>query len=115
MRIVRWSLGLLAVAVVVLLADSARADRIPSSKTVQPKSTGSRTDMTVPYTTNGTTTLGVYQRVSPQIYSAANDQDKQDPQSKPVFNLPFWGAVQSFSGKANGATPRPPGPPFPSK
>src|SRR5205085_2292331 len=115
MRTLRWSLGLLAVAVVACASNTANADRVPSSKVVAPKSTGSRTDITVPYTTNGTGTLGVYQGVAPKIYASPNVEDKKDPASKPVYNLPFWGAVQSFGDKSNGATPRPPGGPFPSK
>jgi hypothetical protein len=109
---IRWVLGLAGVA---LFALTAYADRIPSSKTVQPKQMGTRGDLTVPYTTNGTTTLGVYQGVSPRVYSAPNVEDQKNPDVKEVYNLPFWGAVQSFGDKANGATPRPPGPPFPSK
>ncbi len=115
MRRLRWSLGLLAAALVALAANTANADRVPSTKTVLPKQPGARGDITVPYTTNGTTTLGVYQGVSPKIYVAPIVEDPRDPQSKPVFNLPFWGAVQSFGDRNNGATPRPPGPPFPSR
>jgi hypothetical protein len=115
MRSLRWSLGLLAAALVALTASPAHADRVPSSKTVLPKSTGTRPDITVPYGTNGTSTLGVYQGVAPKIYNSPNVEDKKDPDVKPVFNLPFWGSIQSFGDRNNGATPRPPGGPFPSK
>jgi hypothetical protein len=115
MRRLRWSLGLIALAVAALIVNTANADRVPSSKAVGQKSSGSRTDITVPYTTNGITTLGVYQGVAPRIYYSPNVEDTKDPDVKPVYNLQFWGAVQSFGSKANGATPRPPGPPFPSK
>jgi hypothetical protein len=115
MRRFRLSLGLLAAALVVLTAGTANADRVPSTKTVIPRQPGARGDITVPYTTNGFTTLGVYQGVSPRIIVSPNVEDRENPQSKPVFNLPFWGAVQSFGSLNNGATPRPPGPPFPSR
>src|SRR4051794_12425915 len=97
------------------LVGVAHADRIPSRKTVMPKSTGTRVDITVPYLTNGFSNLGVYQGVAPAIYSSPNVEDRRDPAIKRVYNLPFWGGVQSFGDRSEGATPRPPGPPFPSK
>jgi hypothetical protein len=115
MRRLRWSLVLLAAALVALAANPANADRVPSSKTVLPKQPGVRGDITVPYTTNGFSTLGVYQGVGPLIYASPNVEDRKNPDVKPVFNLPFWGGVQSFGDRSEGATPRPPGPPFPSK
>ena len=46
MRRVRWSLGLLAAALVALCANTANADRVPSSKTVLPKQPGAKGDIT---------------------------------------------------------------------
>ncbi len=115
MRHLRWSLGLLAVAVAALVVNSANADRVPSSKTVAPKSTGTRTDITVPYLTNTNGNLGVAQGVAPRIYSSPDVEDQKYPDTRRVYNLPFWGGVQSFGGKSEGAVPRLPGPPFPGK
>jgi hypothetical protein len=115
MRQLRWSWGLLAVAAAALAVNAAHADRVPTTRTVAPKSSGSRTDITVPYTTNGNSNFGVAQGVSPRIYKSPNVEDSQYPDTKRVYNLPFWGGSLSFGDRSEGATPRPPGPPFPGK
>src|SRR5581483_3790941 len=94
------ALGLLLVCLCAIQA--AWADRVPSRKVQMQPSTGARTPIAVPYTTNGTSNLGVYQGVSPRIYSSPIVDDKRDPQAKPVYNLPFYGAVQSFGDRSNG-------------
>jgi hypothetical protein len=99
----RWMAGIL----VLVAAGTAYADRVPMTRTAGQKSTGARTDITVPYTTNGRSAFGVYQGVAPKIYASPIVDDPKNPQSKPVYNLPFWGAVQSFGDKSNGATPKP--------
>jgi hypothetical protein len=103
----RWLTGMLVFGVFLVVAATARADRVPTSRAVGQKSTGARIDISVPYTTNGRSAFGVYQGVSPKIYSSPIVDDPAHPQSKPVYNLPFWGAVMSFGGKSNGATPKP--------
>jgi hypothetical protein len=60
----------------------------------------------VPFLTNGTTTLGAY-RVAPIIYASPIVNDPMNPQTKPVFNLIFYGSVQSFGDQNNGALQRP--------
>jgi hypothetical protein len=84
----------------------ARADRVPSGKVLTSPSTGARTDVAVPYTTNGRTTLGVYQGVAPKVYESPIINDPVNPGARPVFNLPFYGGVQAFGGLSNGAVPR---------
>ncbi len=112
MHIVRWAPGLSALAL-VLTASTARADRLPSSRVPSPPpATGTRPDIFVPYTTNGYSTLGVAQGVAPKIYASPIVDDPKNPGAKPVYNLPFWGGVQSFGDRSNGAAPRPPGPPL---
>ncbi len=110
---VRWhkAAGLLVLGLLLLPAP-ARADRIRSGKVTNQPSSGARNDITVPYGTNGRSTLGVYQGVAPRIYSSPVADNPSEPQAKPVFNLPFYGAVQGFGGQSNGAVPRPPGPPL---
>jgi hypothetical protein len=103
----------LAVLALALTAAAARADRVPSQRVPTYPALGTRPDVAVYYTTNGISTLGVYQGVAPRIYASPIVDDPTNPQAKPVFNLVFWGAVQSFGDRSNGATPRPPGPPFP--
>jgi hypothetical protein len=108
----RWAAGLGVLGLFLLAADVARAERVPSSKAYFPPNTGARTDITVPYLTNGYSALGVANGVAPRVYSSPIVNDPTNPQARPVFNLPFYGAVMSFGGSSNGATPRPPGPPL---
>jgi hypothetical protein len=98
----------LAAGLALGAAGPARADRVPSSKTVVTPNPGSRVDITVPYLTNGNTTLGVWNGVAPRVYSSPIVDDPKNPQAKPVFNLIFYGSSQAFGDKSNGATPRPP-------
>lgn len=105
----RWYLttGGLALGLLLVAAAAAEAGRVPITRTAGQKSTGARIDETVPYTTNGNTTFGVFSGVSPKIYSSPIVDDPKFPQSKPVYNLQFWGATRSFGGKSDGATPKP--------
>src|SRR5438477_6854461 len=96
-----------AAAVLALLAPAARADRVPSSKVQIEPQHGTKPDIRVPYTTNGNQNLGVANGVSPRIYSSPVVDDPRDPQARPVFNLPFYGAIQAFGGASNGAMSRP--------
>jgi hypothetical protein len=101
------------IALALIFTAAAWADRVPSSKVPSPPpATGIKPDIFVPYTTNGYSTLGVTQGVAPKIYASPVVDDPKNPQAKPVFNLVFWGGVQSFGDRSNGAMPRPPGPPL---
>lgn len=115
MRRLRWSSGLLAITVMVFAVSAANAGRVPSTKTYVPNVSSAHHDIFVPYTTNGYSTLGVWQGVSPRIYSSPDVEDMKYPDTRRVYNLPFWGGVQSFGGKSEGAVWRLPGPPFPGK
>jgi hypothetical protein len=101
----RW----LALSGVVLLVFSATAEagRIPMVRTPGQRDHGVRVDLTVPYTTNGSSNFRVWDRVSPRIYTSPTEADPADPQVKPVFNLIYYGSVQSFGGRSNGAVIRP--------
>ena len=103
----RWALGPLVLGFLVLTAGAVRADRVPSQKTVVPPQPGTRGDITVPYLTNGYTTLGVYQGVAPRIYASPILNDPNAPQARPVYNLIFYGASQAFGDKSEGAVSRP--------
>src|SRR5438067_1365386 len=103
MRALTWAGATLALA---LLAGAARADRVPSFKVeVQPQH-GARPDIRVPYTTDGYGNLIVNGRVEPRVYSSPIVDDRADPQSRPVYNLPFYGARMQFGGIENGAADR---------
>ena len=65
----RFAAGLLVLGLSALVASTARADRVPSHKAGIPPSTGARTDITVPFLSNGNSTLGAY-RVAPRIYAS---------------------------------------------
>jgi hypothetical protein len=109
MRRWRWGMGLVVLCLGLLLATSARADRVPSSKAYYPTFPGVRPQIEVPYTTNGGSTLGVYQGVAPRIYNSPNVADPQFTGSgKPVFNLIFYGSSQGYGDASNGAQQRPP-------
>jgi hypothetical protein len=96
-----------ALAALLLLAGFARAERVPSRKTVLPPSSGARTDITVPYLTNGNTTLGVWNGVAPLIYGKPGLGNVDDAQSRPVFNLIYYGSRQNYNSSNPGAFPRP--------
>ena len=74
--------GLLVLGLMLLTTGPVRADRVPSHKTVIPRDPGVRGDITVPYTTNGYTTLGVYQGVAPRIYATPIGSDLNQPQDR---------------------------------
>jgi hypothetical protein len=104
----RWMgfAGLLVLGLSLLTAGAARAERVPSQKTVVPRDPGVRGDITVPYLTDGTSNLITNGYVAPRVYSSPIVDDPRNPGARPVYNLPFWGGVQSFGDKSNGAVPR---------
>jgi hypothetical protein len=99
-----WVAGLLVLGLLWFATSTAHAGRVPSTRTDGQKSTGARVDQTVPYTTNGKSTFGI--PVGPEIYGSPTVQDTRNPQAKPVMNLIFYGSVQSFGDKSNGAQER---------
>jgi hypothetical protein len=105
MRRISWGTGLGVVGLLLVLAGLANADRVGTQRTTGQRSNGVRNDITVPYLTSNRTTF-MNGNVAPRIYSSPIVEDSKDPGAKPVFNLPFWGAVQSFGDRSNGATPR---------
>ncbi len=103
------AIGCLALGALTVLAGVGRAQRVPSTKTVLPPSTGARVDVTVPYLTNGRSTLGVANGVAPLIVGKPSLYPG-DPNTtgRPTYNLPFYGAVQSFNSAFFGAVQRNP-------
>jgi hypothetical protein len=104
MRRGRWLLGMLALGIFLM---PAAAERTAGARTGGLKSTGTRTDITVPYLTNGGDAFKAG-KVAPKIYSSPSVDDPKNPQVKPVFNLIFYGAKQDFGDKSNGAGERTP-------
>src|SRR5947209_6131195 len=91
--------GLIALGLALLLADSARAERTPSYRVPTGYAPGARGDITVPYTTNGYSTLGVYQRVQPSMVATPVVDDTKDPGARANYNIyAFYGASKQHSG-----------------
>lgn len=105
--------GILGLA---LLAGTALADRTPSTRVPSPPAaTGTRPDITVPYTTDGRSTLMYAGKVAPRVYSSPTVDDPKNPGARPTFNLPFYGSVMSFGDKSNGAVSKPGAIPLPNR
>jgi hypothetical protein len=103
------------VTLAALAASVAHADRTPPVRVPSPApATGSRPDITVPYTTDGRSTL-MGTRVEPKVYSSQSVEDNKNPGARQVFNLPFYGAVQSFGDRSNGAVSKPGAIPLPNR
>ncbi len=100
-----WLTGAVVAGLLLLGGGVARAERTPMTRTPGQHSTGARTDHTVPYLTTGSTAFGGYS-VAPRIYASPTVDDPRNPQAKPVYNLPFYGAEQGFGDASNGAKPR---------
>jgi hypothetical protein len=100
----RWAF-VIAIGIMSVAASASQAARTVTTRAYGQHSNGARSDITVPYTTTGRSAFmsGV---VAPRIYSSPSVNDARNPQAKPVFNLPFYGAKQGFGDKSNGATPR---------
>jgi hypothetical protein len=98
----------MALGLLVLAADSARADKVPTTRVPSAlPGTGSRPNIIVPYTTDGYSTIMINHGVAPRIYSSPIVNDPSNPQARPVYNLPFYGGSQSFGDASNGAVSRP--------
>jgi hypothetical protein len=102
-----WSTAV-ALGALLMMTGLANAERVPSSKVATPVETGARPDITVPYITNGRSTLGVYNGVSPAIVAKPGLGGYQDAQVRPVYNLPYYGSQQYFNSGFFGAMDRPP-------
>ena len=99
---------LITLGLLLALSSSADAARVPSAKADRTNNYGAKPDITVPYLTNGSSTLGVAQGVSAIIApSPGLGGDKGDTQ-RPVFNLIFYGSQKSAGSDFNHATKRPP-------
>jgi hypothetical protein len=99
--------GLVALGLLAAFAGPVRAERTPSMRTPTQKNSWPKSDITVPYTTNGRSAILTGSGVAPKVYSSPIVDDPRAPQAKPVYNLIFYGAVQAFGDKSNGATPKP--------
>jgi hypothetical protein len=100
-----WLTGAVLAGLLLLGNGVARAERTPTQRTSGQKSSGSRTDITVPYTTTGNSAF-MPGSVAPRIYASPTVDDPRNPQAKPVYNLPFYGAQQGFGDASEGAKPR---------
>ena len=102
----RWWDRLVVIGLLAAIPTVAQAGRTPMTRTAGQKSSGARNDIRVPYLTNGASSFGAYS-VAPKIYGSPRVDDPKNPQSRPVYNLIFYGSTQGFGDKSNGATPKP--------
>jgi hypothetical protein len=100
-----WLTGALVAGMLFLGNGVARAERTPTQRTSGQYSPGARGDRSVPYLTTGNQAF-MGNTVAPRIYASPTVQDPAHPQAKPVYNLIFYGSVQSFGDASNGAEPR---------
>jgi hypothetical protein len=101
-------LFLIAAAGLGLAAGRADAARVPSTRVPTELNNGARGDITVPYITNGRSTLGVYQGVAPRMYSGPALGAQNDPMMKPVYNIIYYGSKLGANDSNTGAQPREP-------
>jgi hypothetical protein len=99
---------LFALGTLLVSAGLADAGRVASTRVETYPSTGAHIDITVPYTTDGRSTFMGPNGVAPRITSGPGLGTVNDAQVRPVFNLPFYGASQSFNSGSVGAMPRQP-------
>ena len=100
--------SLTALGLFLALTSSADAARVPSSKADRTNNFGAKPDITVPYLTNGPSTLGVTQGVSAIIIASPGLGGEKGDTQRPVFNLIFYGSQKSSGPDFSFATQRPP-------
>ena len=97
--------GLLVLGLMLVLSGSAQAWRTPSVRTMGEKSTGARTDITVPYLNHGLNAFQGYS-VAVRIYASPEVIDLTNPGAKPVYNIIFYGSRLSFGTASTGPRER---------
>jgi len=102
----RWVKGVLSLALLLATAAPVLADRTPMRRAEGQRCNGTREDITVPYLTTGASAFGAYY-VAPYVYSSPVADDLRNPQARPAYNLPFYGARMGFGSFSNGAVPKP--------
>ncbi len=100
--------GPLALALIVLTATAAWAERCPTVIVVNPPMPGAHGSIAVPVTTNGWSNINLTQFVGVQIYATPVVSDVRNPGARPVYNLPFYGGTRMI-GWQDGAASRPKG------
>lgn len=100
-----WLTGAMVAGLLFLGNGVARAERTSTARTSGQHSTGARADLTVPYLTTGNQAF-MPGSAAPRIYASPTVDDPRNPGAKPVYNLPFYGAVQGYGDASNGAKPR---------
>jgi hypothetical protein len=100
-----WLYSLAVLGLLALTAGTATAERVPMTRSRGQRVHWTRPDITVPYLTNRYSAFGAW-TVSPIIYSSPIVDDPAHPQARAVYNLQFYGSVQSFGTRSNGAVLR---------
>jgi hypothetical protein len=107
------TVALAALGGVLALSQGAHAQYIAGQRTnttrvLSYNVPGPRGDITLPYLTNGISTFGVYNGVSPQVVGGPTLSDPVIPGVLPNYNLIYYGSAKGFSSLSVGATPAAP-------
>jgi hypothetical protein len=98
--------SLLVASLFCLAAGEAFAARTPTVRNPGTYTPGVRADKFVPFLTTGYQTV-FSTTVSPIILTGPRINDPAfPPVAGPNYNMPFYGAIQGFGDRFNGATPR---------
>ncbi|HEY1860389.1 MAG TPA: hypothetical protein VGG61_08550 [Gemmataceae bacterium] len=98
--------GLLLASVFFVVAGQASAARTPTVRNPGVYTPGVRADKFVPFLTTGNQTV-FSTTVSPIILTGPRINDPAfPPVAAPIYNLPFYGAIQGFGNSFNAVTPR---------
>lgn len=101
-----FSAILLGLGLVLVHVGDASAGRVPMVRTDGQRVRGARPDIRVPYLNNYDSGFGAYS-VAVRIYKSPEVGAPAWDAMRPVYNLPFYGAVQGIGSRSDGAMPRP--------
>ena len=98
--------GFLLAGLFFVAAGDLFAARTPTARNPGMYTPGVRADKFVPFLTTGNQTV-FSTTVSPIILTGPRINDQAfPPVAAPVYNLPFYGAIQGFGNSFNAVTPR---------
>ena len=110
MNVWSWATGLAVLGLFLLSVAPVHAERTSGTRTLTNFNNGARGDITVPYTTDGRSTLMVNGYVAPAFNKTPIVDDPKNPGVRPVYNVySFYGATKNY-GATEGAAPRMYGP-----
>jgi hypothetical protein len=98
--------SLLLAGLFFVVVGDAFAARTPTVRNAGMYTPGIRADKFVPFLTTGNQTV-FSTTVSPIILTGPRNNDPAfPPAAAPIYNMPFYGAIQGFGNNFNAVTPR---------